>query len=302
MFDIDAAMADLGSSDSGSQSLPDATAPAPSQNAGQPTASSGYDPNQLVTYKASGKDLSEPLSTVIQRAQRGYDYAQLVQQHKQREAELQAQQQRIAEMESQWKPYHEFASQNPEWANHVRDLWDKRYSATAPMQTPDQGMMQQGAQQSNFNLPPEIAQKISKMEEFISMQEQNAQAAQRASEDAALASEIQSIRSVYPDIDFSHTNPETGESLEAQILRHAQENRIYNFKAAFKDFYFDKLQERAVMKAKEDATKTMTAQHKQGFLATSSQPLLQNNGNPTNLKTTSYHQLMDLAAKEFGLS
>ena len=262
---------------------------------GQPQSS--FDPNMVVQYKASGKDLSEPLSTVIQRAQRGYDYAQLVSQHKQREAEMQTQQQRIAEMESQWKPYHEYASQNPEWANFVRSQWESRYNFQGSQQAP----VETAQPQSQFNLPPQIAQEISELRQFVNEQKQQQVLAQKASEDAALSQEIDSIRKQYPDVDFSHTNPETGESLESQILRHAQENRIFNFSAAFKDFYFDKLMERNVMKAKEDTAKTLTQQHKNGFLASSDKPLLATNTGNVNFKNTSYHQLMDLAAAEFGI-
>ena len=90
--------------------------PIPTPNAGELTPqtlqqnATSYDPNLVVNYKASGKDLAEPLSTVIQRAQRGYDYAQLVAQQKQRETELQAQQQRVSDIENKWKPYHDFSA------------------------------------------------------------------------------------------------------------------------------------------------------------------------------------------------
>ena len=294
-FDINAVASEL---DAGAFNA----APEPTQQGGQPgQPGQGFDPNLPVTYKASGKDLTEPLSTVIQRAQRGYDYAQLVQQHKQRESELQAQQQRISDMENQWKPYHEYASQNPEWANYLKQNWESRFNWQNQQQAAPQNEFGTGQQQQQGNnLPPEVAQKIAKMEQFIAQQEQQQQLAERAAQDNALAQEIESIRKTYPDIDFSHTNPETGESLEAQVLRHAQENRIYNYQAAFKDFYFDKLMERNVMQAKESAAKQMTQQHKTGFLASSDRPLLTQDQSGNNLKGLSYHSLMDLAAKELG--
>jgi hypothetical protein len=296
-FDINevASQLDAGTFDQAPTPTPEGGQP------GQPGQGSSFDPNMLVTYKASGKDLSEPLSTVIQRAQRGYDYAQLVQQHKQRESELQTQQQRISEMESQWKPYHEYASQNPEWANYLKQNWESRFNWQGQQQATPQNEFAQGQQQQQGtnNLPPEVAQKIAKMEQFIAQQEQQQQLAERAAQDNALAQEIESIRKTYPDIDFSHTNPETGESLESQILRHAQENRIYNYQAAFKDFYFDKLMERNVMQAKESAAKQMTQQHKTGFLASSDKPLLTHDQPGVNTKL-SYHSLMDIAAKELG--
>jgi hypothetical protein len=270
-------------------------APAPAAEAGQP-AQSSFDPNMVIQYKASGKDLSEPLSTVIQRAQRGYDYAQLVSDHKQREAEAQSKFQQAQEMAQKWQPYHEYAEKNPEWADHVRQQWENRLSNQQPSNT-----MQQPSESSHYNLPPEVAQKISRMEQFIEQQEQQAQMAQRASEDQALATEIEQIRKSYPDIDFGHTDPETGESLEARVLRHAQDNRIFNFEAAFKHYYFDKLLDRQVLKAKEDATKALTQANKSGFLASGDKPMLsQNPFSGQQNKHMSYHQAMDVAARELG--
>lgn len=271
-------------------------APAPAEQAGQP-GQSAFDPNMVIQYKASGRDLSEPLSTVIQRAQRGYDYAQLVEQHKQREAELQAQHQQAQEMAQRWQPYHEYAEKNPEWADHVRQQWEQRLS----YQQPSNPMQQQTMDSPQFNLPPEVSEKIARMEQFIQQQEMQAQMAQRASEDQALAQEIEQIRKSYPDIDFAHTDPETGESLEARVLRHAQDNRIFNFEAAFKHYYFDKLLDRQVLKAKEDATKALTQAQKSGFLASGDKPMLtQNPFNQQQNKHMSYHQAMDVAARELG--
>jgi len=268
--------------------------PAPGGQPGQP-ATQGFDPKQVITYKASGKDLSEPLETVIQRAQRGYDYAQLVSQHKQREAELEARIQQANDLAQKWEPYHKYAEANPDWANHVRDSWENRF-------TGQPASMQQTPTDSNqFNLPPEVSQKLARMEQFIEQQEYQAKIAQQSAEDHALAQEIDAIRKNYPDIDFSHTDPETGESLEARVLRHAQDNRIYNFEASFKHFYFDKLLDRQVLKAKEDATKTLTQAHKSGFIASSDSPMLKNNIFSQQQKPMSYHQAMELAAREMGL-
>lgn len=264
----------------------------------QPNQSS-FDPNLPITYKASGKDLTEPLSAVIQRAQRGYDYAQLVSTHKQQveqqQAEFEARQRQIHEMESQWKPYHEFASQNPEWANHVRQAWENRFNSQQQAAPTEQ-------QQSsiNPNLPPEVQRELAEVRQFISEMKQQREEARQAEQDMALAQEIQGIQKAYPDIDFSHTDPETGESLEARVLRHAQERRIYNFSAAFKDFYFDKLMERNVTRAKEEVAKTMQQKAKSGFLAQSPTPLMQQ-GQAPNVRGMSYHQLMDIAATELGI-
>jgi hypothetical protein len=257
----------------------------------------------VINYKASGRDLAEPLSSVIARAQRGYDYAQLVTQHKQQVAEQQAQwqqrQQELAQIEAQWKPYHEFATQNPTWAEHVKNTWENRFNVQAAQPTQD---FTQQAQQaaSNLNLPPEVQAELAEMRQFRSEIMAEREAARVAAQDAALAQEIDTVRKAYPDIDLGLTDPQTGESLEAQILRHANENRIFNFQAAFKDFMFDRLLTREVTKAKETTAKTMMNQRKEGFLASSPQSMLQPNGGQ-NRGPMSYHQAMELAAREMGL-
>jgi hypothetical protein len=292
---------DLSSLDGGSDNTPAPGVENPGLLENQGATNQGsFDPNLPITYKASGKDLTEPLSAVIQRAQRGYDYAQLVAQHKQQvdqqQAEYQARQQQIQEMESQWKPYHEYASQNPEWANYVRQQWENRFNSQQQA-APEQRDQQQA---NNPNLPPEVQRELSEMRQFMSEMKQQQANARQAEQDAALAQEIQNIQKQYSDVDFSHTDPETGETLERRVLRHAQENRIFNFGAAFKDFYFDKLMERNVTRAKEEVAKTMQQKTKSGFLAQSPTPLMQN-GQAPNVRGMSYHQLMDLAATELGI-
>lgn len=280
--------------------------PAPSQDSlpfdqGQQKPSMGYDPNLEITYRASGKELREPLETVIKRAQRGYDYAQLVERQKaedvQRQAEWEAKQRELAQIEQQWKPYHEYASQNPEWAEYVRQQWESRFNT--PVQADPYSDETQQSQQS-FNLPPQVQRELAEMRQFIAQQKQNEALRVQAEQDQALANEIQSVRKQYTDIDFDYTDPETGESLESKILRHAQEKRIYNFSAAFKDFYFDKLMERNVLQAKENVAKQMQQQNKQGFLASGTESML-TRSNPPNMKRMGYHQLADLAISEMGL-
>lgn len=265
----------------------------------------GYDPNMVIKYKASGRELAEPLSSVINRAQRGYDYAQLVAQHKQQEAQMQAQwqqrQQELAAIEQQWRPYHDFALQNPQWADHVKQAWENRFNSNQQQQ---QQFGQSGQdftdQQQSMQLPPQVQQELAEMRQFIAETKQREQMAVQAQQDEALNSEIENVRKSFPDIDFGMTDPQTGESLEMRIMRHAQENRIHNFSAAFRDFYFDKLQERAVLQAKEQVAKNLQSQNKQGFLGKSDQSMIGTGNLPPNSRSMSYHQLMDMAAKDLG--
>ena len=274
--------------------------PAPTGQA--PIQQSSFDPNLVIPYKANGKDLQEPLSTVIQRASMGYNYAQLVQQHKAEQAALDAQKAQLQEQAQKWQQYDEFANSNPQWAEYVRSQWESRFNFGG--QNQNQGMDTFGSQQAQqqAGIPPEVSNKLREMESFIGQYRQEQQARMQAEQDAELASEISTIQNQYPDIDLKATDPMTGESVEQQVLRHAQTYGISNFRAAFRDFMFDKLQARGQTQAKETVARQMRQQHKNGILGQSNSPMLQTDGGNVNVRNQSYHSLMDMAAKELGLT
>lgn len=295
-FNIDqiASEIDSGSFDAGSAGTPD-PAPGGSQN-----PAGGFDPNSVLTYKARGKEIQEPLSLVLQRASMGYDYATLMQQFKQQQSEFQAQQQQMKALEEKWKPYEDYATSNPQWADHVRQSWESRFSFGQANPNQNLGFQNPAEQIQNQNLPPEVAAELTKMKIFISQYEQEKQLRVQAEQDAQLSSEINSVMSEYPEYDLHATDPTTGENLEQQILRHAQTYGIGSFRAAFRDMMFDKLLARGQTQAKETVAKQMQQQVKAGVLAQSSTPLLQRDMSNVNMKGHSYHSLMDMAAKELG--
>jgi hypothetical protein len=301
-FNIDQAMNDISTGAfEASPQVGEAVGTAPQIN--QPS----FDPNLVIPYKANGKELQEPLSTVIQRASMGYNYAQLMQQHKQREAAIEAEKQQIAQQAQKWQQYDEFATQNPEWAEYVRSQWESRFNFGGQQQaqqpfgaSQNQGSFEQ--QSSQMQLPPEVARELSEMRSFVSQYKQDQQVRMQAEQDHALNQEIETVAKEYPDIDLTGTDPMTGESLEQQILRHAQSNGISTFRAAFRDMMFDKLLARGQTQAKETVAKQMQQQIKSGFLGQSSSPMLSQQTSGVDLGRHSYHSLMDMAAKELGLN
>lgn len=274
---------------------PASTVPDQAQNTAQ---NLGYDPNLMISYRASNRDLNEPLSTIIQRAQRGYDYAQLVSEHKQRDDQLSQREQKIRELEGRWKPYEDFATQNPTWADHVKNAWENRFgfNPTTPQIDTHPGMQ-------NPNLPPELAKEISELRSFRDeyMQERKLRDEQKAQE--ALNSEIDKVRGQYSDIDFGYTDPGTGKSLEMQILEHGIRNGINSFGAAFRDFYHDQLIARAEMKAKESLQKEQQAKAKQGFIAEGTANMMQTTVPQTGqLKHRSYEDLLRQGVSDLGIA
>ena len=266
----------------------------PSGQINQPS----FDPNLQVTYPANGREISEPLSMVMKRASMGYNYAQLMQQHKQREEQLTAREQQIAESAKKWQQYDEYATQNPQWADHVRAQWEQRFSFG--QQGQNQASFDSQQQASTANLPPEMAREIAELRSFAQQYRAEQQARMQAEQDAELAGVISTVQNEFPDIDLRATDPMTGENLEQQVLRHAQTYGINSFRAAFRDMMFDKLLARGQTQAKETVAKQMQQQVKQGFLGKSDSPFGAQQQS-VNVKNHSYHSLMDVAAKELGL-
>ena len=292
-FDLSSIAAEI---DAGTFEAPSGQ-PDPGQQTVQPTPQTV----QEFAYQARGKEIKEPIDVILKRASMGYDYAQLMQQHKQREAELAQKEQMLKETEGRWKPYDEYAKSNPQWADFVKSQWEGRFNQSNWQPQFQQPGMDQGLNQNpQANLPPELAQKLGQIDSFISQIQAEKHAAAQAESDLALNNAIEATQKRFPEFDLRATDPATGESLEMQVLQHAQLHGINSFEAAFKDKFFDQILERRALKAKEDASKALTSNVKKGFLGQSNQPMVQQNiGNPA-IKARSYHELMDIAGKELG--
>ncbi len=294
-FDIDQAVNDINSGEF--DTAPNESSQTPTNVINQTT----FDPNLNIPYKANGRDITEPLSTVIQRASMGYNYAQLMQQHKQREAELEAQRSQVLEQQKKWQDYDNYATQNPEWADFVRSQWDSRFGQQQNNAFQQSNSFQTD-QQSTANLPPQVASELAELRSFMNQYKQERQNQIQAEQDHALNQEIETVSKDFPDIDLKVTDPMTGESLEQQILRHAHTNGISTFRAAFRDMMFDKLLARGQTQAKEVVAKQIQQQVKNGFIGQSSHSMASQNSQPgVNLSRHSYHSLMDIAASELGL-
>jgi hypothetical protein len=279
----------------------------PQQDGGQPSQGApqinqqSFDPNLNIPYKANGREITEPLSTVIQRASMGYNYAQLMQQYKQQQSALEAQKQQIEQQAEKWRQYDDYANQNPEWANHVRSQWESRFASSQNQQSNGFEQFGNQSQQQQSQLSPEITRELAEMRSFVNQYKEEQHHRMVAEQDAALAQEIQTVQSEHPTIDLSATDPSNGESLESQILRHAQANGISSFRAAFRDMMFDRILAEKQTVAKETVARQMQQQVKQGFLGQSNSPMTQSQPQ-VNLSRHSYHSLVDMAIKDLGIT
>ena len=254
----------------------------------QPSETNTTQQVQMFKYPANGREIEEPLDVILKRASQGYNYAQHMEGFKRQQTELEQKRLQVEEQEKRWREYDEYARSNPEWANHVRNAWENRTSFNSNEQT---GV--------NQNLPPEIVAELNELKQFRNEFKTHQENLKREREDLALNEQIESVRKEYPDIDLSYTDPESGKSLEWQIIEHAQANGISNFKSAFRDFYHDKLMSRAVTKAKEDAAKELQTRQQKGFIAQSDTPMLKNSSGRST-RNMSYFDLAIEGGKEMG--
>lgn len=251
------------------------------------------------TYKARGKEVKENLETIFKRASMGYDYAQSMESLKKREAELTQKEQIAQELSNKWKPYDEYATQNPGWRDHWENAWNNRSNSV--YNTMEQISNSEGQSHNGFN--PDLQKQISEVLQFKQDFEANQRAQALEASNRQLANDIDSIKKQYSDIDFDATDPENGKSLEMQILEHANYNGISNFKTAFKDFYHDQLIKRAEMQAREKVGKEIASKNRSGIIDTLSTPVSNrsNSNGSINYKQTSWDALENAALRELGL-
>ena len=229
---------------------------------GQPNAN---EPS-LHEYVANGKTIREDLDTILKRASMGYNYAQLVNDHKTKESTLSEREKYVSEAEKQWKPYVDYAQQNPQWADYVRQSYEQNYYGARP---DDSISSQPQDQATNSQIPQALIDEIKSLRDFKNEYYEHKRQTQIAEEDAALNNQIQEVQKQYADFDFSYTDPNTGKSLELRVLEHAQANNIASFKAAFRDLMFDQIVAKEVQKAKEGTIKDFQSRVKQGFISES---------------------------------
>jgi hypothetical protein len=241
-----------------------------------------------VTYKANGKEVKEPLEKVLGRASQGYNYAQLMEQMKQRQAQFDGWEKEKAEL-GKWKQYDEYAKNNPEWSKYVEDMWNKRGQYSQPGMDPQDPTAQQIAklQQALEGSLSQYGQKISSLEEYINSQK-NVQA------DKQLDESISQIRAKYKQLDLDQVD-EQGKSNEYKILEHMQQTGIKNFETALRDLFFDDLVTSAKSQALQATANDKQKQAKQGIVGVSQSPQFSKPDASVSVRGKTWEQLAEMA-------
>jgi hypothetical protein len=229
-------------------------------------------------------------------ASQGHNYSQ-------RAAELNKREASFKDLEGKYKPYAEvddYATKNPEWWQHVQESYAKR-----GQEVPDQVNQ----------LPPELQaalkpfqEKLSQVDAFLQQQQQAREAEQQEAllkeqtrQDEALSTAIEEIRAKHPNIDLN-ARDESGETLEYRVLKHAAENGIGTFRAAFRDYLHDQLVESEKANAERAKLKAGEQEKRQGLLGRSPTPKKVPDDAPANVRGKSYEDITRDIHRELGIT
>lgn len=228
---------------------------------------------------------------VMQWQSLGYNYSQrmgeLNKTHAQKMAEIEERAKQYQGYD-RYKSVDEYARTNPQWWEHV----EKSYQARDVPQ----------------NLDPSLApvlnpllERLNQTESVLGQWQQEKQQQEYERQDQALDTEIDEIRKTFPNIDLNSVDPASGETLELRVLKHAGQLGTSSFRAAFRDYFHDKLIELSKASALESAAKEKEANAKKGILGNSRAPV-KGITPAQNIRGKSYDQLAQEALAEMGAS
>jgi hypothetical protein len=182
-----------------------------------------------------------------------------------------------SQVEARLKNYSDieaYQKQDPDWWNHVNQSYQQRLAERG---------------QTRTALPPEVANKLSEFDQFMSSVTKEREEAQRVKEDQALDLQVSSYREKYPQFDWAQVD-ETGQTLEQRILKFAMENGLSkpeHFQIAANNYLFDEHVKRAGHAAKEGVGKHLEKVTKLGL------------GPVTNQPTQRVQQVRNVASKDW---
>lgn len=246
---------------------------------------------QEYSFKYQGQEIKAPVEKMLKWASMGYGAPQRI-------GELSRKLQEFEDKSKQFDSYEKTYAPIDQWARQNPDKWQALLQAWQQAQYGQPGQQTNQAQQSVAQLPPELVQKIQNIESKFQNQEQKERVQEENREDQRLAGDIVSIRKQFSNIDFDAPD-ERGNSLEYRVLEHATRMGIPSFRAAFRDYYFDKLTQSSEHKGREAAARTISPQTRAGLLGGKNQAPAK--GKQPDLKGRNYDQIHEMVLEELGL-
>jgi hypothetical protein len=245
---------------------------------------------QEYEFQTGGRTIKAPIEKILGWASQGYNAGNRIGQLSKQLEDYQAKAKTWEGYEKTYKPIDEWARQNPDkWQSLLQNWQSAQYGGVPQGATPEQAAA---------HLPPELIQKINQFDQRFQQQDQERQVQRERSADQTLDGEIGNIRKQFSHIDFDAPD-EKGNTLEYQILEHATKNGIPNFRAAFRDYCFDKLNSFSENKGREAAGRSISSKTRSDLLG---KPVGQerSKGAP-NLKGKNYDQIHEMILQEMSL-
>ncbi len=255
---------------------------------------------QPVTFTANGKEVvADDPEKLKKWASMGYNYGQHISDFKKEQETFNTRQQEFDSKYALYEKIDKAAADNPKWWDHVQNSFNQMGQDSPLAQTPEKG------EQSEVNpeiqaIKEEFGKELQDLRTFKDEMLAKQNAHKMEQEDRALKEEIQSIRDVHSDLDWTTPN-EDGKTLEYRVLEHAQNKNIDSFEIAFKHLMHDELINRARQASLDTARKEIQRNHKLGLLGETPEPLKKVIGD-SDPKSSSWEDLENEALKEFGLA
>lgn len=249
---------------------------------------------QEYEFQAEGRTYKGDIQKLLKWASQGVGAPNHIGRLSKQLQDYESKSKQFAEYEKTYKPVDEWAKQNPDKWQSLFQNWQQAQYGQQQTQSPQEGQ---------FQLPPEVIQKLQSHDQFIAEQqaryehEQQAQIQQKEQKaDHTLETEIVSLRKQYSNLDFD-LQDSNGNSLEHQILEHATKNGISSFRAAFRDYCHDSLSQSSQAKGREAAS--VPAKTRAALLG--KEPAA-SKGSAVDLRGKNYDQLYQMALSELGIS
>lgn len=223
------------------------TAPSSEAVASEPTAAPQTPVQDFVEYEAAGKTVREPMDMVKKRASMGYHYAQQMESLKKEQGSVQEALQRAQALEAKWKPFDDYASKNPAWHDHLQKSWQERDFLQSQ------------------NLDPALKNQLNGINTTVSELQNWVNQSKAQAEDSKLNEVIGTVKKEFPFVNFDEAD-ELGRSLEWRVLKHAGENGINSFRAAFLDLHQPQLALRIKDQTKREIQEEQKKLRENGFI------------------------------------
>jgi hypothetical protein len=236
---------------------------------------------------------------VINLAQQGFDYNT-------KNRELKQQRQAFDEERQQWESergatnekfeeyakYDEFLKQNPQVFQEIQNRYNQHQNGQDP-----NAMFQMPGQMSP--MVQQLQEQVQSLQDRVAKEDQARAEQLEAQKETKLDETISSYKEKYSSFDWDKTD-EYGYNLEQQVLNHAIDKGIKDFKAAANDYMFDEHLKIANLSAQEKASKKIQAQKKMGLGEVRSEPMRKMPEKSTS-RPGNYNDAMAEIASEYGI-